>query len=731
MPNVPYQPIPEIQRFGRTITPGTGAGAIHVDTPRFSPEQFGGQVGQALQHFGTVSEETGQELFNRAEAFKKLDNSNDATNAAIDAEKSQTELLNQLKQKEGKNAVDAYDGFDDQLEAIRQAHRARLTNPDAQHEFDIMSRNSQNRLFAQGASYAGTQHRAWTDATNKTAVATAAKNVSLMPTERATIDSRMDDLATTVKQQYADAGLSDDAMAQHVHLDQSTALRGAFERLAQVDPTTAGRLLKSYQDKMEQDDWDAAKQKIDGYYNQVVPRGIVADLMAGRNYSLGDVKVPIERARNAIGGYESDNKYNGKPGPLTAHGHALGRYQVMEEFLPDYLKEAGMAPMTAQEFLNNPGAQDELFTKVFQKRMDQYGSFNEAASRWFTGKSIDEARAKGRHDVFGTNVDRYLANTNARLATTASPIEMTAAGQVQGQKLDPNGEHPLLPQFLDHAIRTQLDINAQKKREMAQEFRDQILHATSTPDKDGRYLQTVDELWADPANKRAWDNLSQPEQTNILARMHNNIVKGYELTPEKEARFMQLKGMLATADGKAKFQDIDLTAEHLPNNLTLQLMQKFHEVKAQWGQDEPSTTHINQAYGTLLNSAGIKKNSDEYYQFVGAAQGAWDAYYEQYKKPPDAQTKAAIGAQLLQEHAASGLSRFWGGKDVMYQTIPDEYREQITKDLTSQYGATPQESQIRREYFTQLYNAMFQEGKGKGDRAAATAPVGPAAPASR
>jgi hypothetical protein len=129
--------------------------------------------------------------------------------------------------------------------------------------------------------------------------------------------------------------------------------------------------------------------------------------------SYGAGVVSMDRAKNAIGTFESGNDYS-SVGPPTKLGRALGRYQVMEKELSGQLKQAGLPSMTSQEFLRDPKAQDKLFETVFGGIMEKRGNFNDAASIWFSGRPV--AEAGGRKDVLGTTVPMYLANTNAILA---------------------------------------------------------------------------------------------------------------------------------------------------------------------------------------------------------------------------------------------------------------------------------------------------------------------------
>lgn len=129
--------------------------------------------------------------------------------------------------------------------------------------------------------------------------------------------------------------------------------------------------------------------------------------------SYGAGPVSIDRAKRAIGTFESGNNYE-SVGPQTHLGRALGRYQVMEKELPRQLKQAGLPPMTPHEFLRDPEAQDKLFENAFGGLMNKYGNFNDTASMWFSGRPA--AEAGNRRDVLGTTVPQYLANTNAILA---------------------------------------------------------------------------------------------------------------------------------------------------------------------------------------------------------------------------------------------------------------------------------------------------------------------------
>src|SRR4051812_5422733 len=102
---------------------------------------------------------------------------------------------------------------------------------------------------------------------------------------------------------------------------------------------------------------------------------------------------------HAIGQIESSNNY----GQVTDSGKgrkALGRYQVMDFNVAPWTQEVLGRSMTPDEFVADPKAQDAVFEKKFGGFADKYGSPQEAASVWFTGRPM--AQGANALDILGT-----------------------------------------------------------------------------------------------------------------------------------------------------------------------------------------------------------------------------------------------------------------------------------------------------------------------------------------
>src|SRR5262245_53704873 len=129
------------------------------------------------------------------------------------------------------------------------------------------------------------------------------------------------------------------------------------------------------------------------------------------------------RRQRAIGGIETP----GQTDPYTAMGRripatgdrAYGRYQVMGANIPQWTQQALGYPMTPQEFLKNPDAQDTVFKHIFGQYVDKYGEQG-AAKAWFAGeKGMNNPNAVDINGMsVGTYGQRYMQGLDPRASIT-------------------------------------------------------------------------------------------------------------------------------------------------------------------------------------------------------------------------------------------------------------------------------------------------------------------------
>ena len=104
-------------------------------------------------------------------------------------------------------------------------------------------------------------------------------------------------------------------------------------------------------------------------------------------------------------------------GPVMEKGsykgdRAYGRYQVMGRNIPVWTEEILGVAMTPEEFLNDRAAQDLVASERLKGYYTQYGSWDDAASAWFTGGPL--SKNKDKSDGYIT-AQQYVDKFNSSL----------------------------------------------------------------------------------------------------------------------------------------------------------------------------------------------------------------------------------------------------------------------------------------------------------------------------
>lgn len=135
--------------------------------------------------------------------------------------------------------------------------------------------------------------------------------------------------------------------------------------------------------------------------------------------SMGDWAAAIRKTESGsfAGNY-------GALGPITRSGdRAYGAYQVMGNNIPSWSKQAFGQSMSKEQFLADPAAQDAIFKQQFGNSVAKYGTPQDAASVWFTGRPMGGS-ADNAKDILGTTGNGYVDKFNNGLkelgATTKS-----------------------------------------------------------------------------------------------------------------------------------------------------------------------------------------------------------------------------------------------------------------------------------------------------------------------
>lgn len=706
MPQVPYNPVPQV-------------GMQSASTPRFqadvSSATFGGNVGAALDNLGGQLRKSGDELFQRGMAMQTLYNQSEAQEADAAYTERAGLLHANYNTLQGKAAVDAYPQYIEELKTTRQQIRDGLSNETSQKLFESASNGTMGRSIFNGAGHAAGENKKYALGASSARVSAIGSQTLSFPEDERAFKAGLVTTETEVRAQAQLMGLSPEATEEAVSLQKSKLHGERIRGLAKREPITAGKMLDEAVKSGEVRGEDIGKLTaiVQQQRNTVGARMISKAVNTGEGVSYGSGIVDIGQAAEAIGTFESGGRYN-LEGIQTKYGRALGKYQVMEKFLPEFLADAGMPPMTKEEFLKSPQAQDQLFTTRFGRYMKETGSFNDAASKWFSGRTM--AQAGNAKDGLGTTVPAYIAGTNAILARNAPLAQKIAKGTELASMQAP--DDPLFPEYVEQRIKTDYDRGIAVKKD--EEFQNrQVIEDGLMGGQSGKLPSTLEELTADPRNAEAWEKLLPSTQRRYLGVLARNAKGDTNWTDQSLRQYQKIKG--EAASDPATFLDFDVVGTDLPNSAKRELINLQGRLKGK-AEADPRVMRALGILGPDLAAAGIeRKNKDEYYQYVGALSDQLQQFSEENKRAPKAEEVKLIGNRLLQQQTSKGW--LWNSKVPTFQVpVPSDEAEKIKIDPAWQkLGITPTEQQVQRIYTRGLYQKLY--GKTAGGEGVSAPPV--------
>jgi len=719
MPQVPYS--------GVTSVVGGGSAPQSRFQANVSAETFGGSVGAALDSLGGQLQRSGNELFERGVAMQTLYNHSEAQEADARYTEEAGKLHADYNSLQGKAAVDAYPSYIDNLKKTRQSIRDGLSNETSQKLFESASNGTMGRSIFNGAGHAAGENKKYALGASGARVSAIGSQTLSFPEDDRSFLKGMETTEAEVRSQAQLLGLSPEATAEAVSMQKSKLWGERVKGMAKQDPMLAGKWLEDGIKKGDIRGEDIGKLSsiVQQQRNTVGARMISQQVMKGEGTKIGQSIVPIEQAQEAIGQFESGGRYN-LEGPEVfdkktgrSRGRALGKYQVMPENLPEWLGEAGMKPMTKEEFLRSPTAQDQLFNFKFGQFMKKHGSFNEAASVWFTGQPMAKAGnvTDAQPGYKGTSAPAYIAGTSAILARNAPLSQKVAEGQRLASTAAP--DDPLFPDYVEMRIKTDNDRQIAIKRDT--EFQNkQVVEDALMGGKDGKLPTTVEELTNTPEKAQAWQDMLPANQRRYMGVLSRNAKGDTNWTDTSLREYQKLKGA-AMAD-PASFLDMDVVSTDLPNSAKRELINLQGRLKGK-AEGDP---RVARALGILspdLVAAGIdKRDKEQFHQFTGALSDQLQQFAEENKRPPKIEEVQLLGRRLLQTQTQPGW--LWNSKTPTFQVpVPTEESEKIkASGEWSKMSITPTPEQIQRIYTRALYQKLYGGTTAK-DAAAPKPPV--------
>lgn len=714
---VPYTPRLEVAPAERPVSP------IHVDAPIGA---FGGDQAAALQRLGQTVGSVGTELFDRANSLQVLNQQAQASEAASAYVTKLGDLHADYTSQQGKNAIDGYQPFVDATETARADTRASLSSPIAQRAYDQETRNMQSRAIWSGSSHLAEQNKQYLSGASNARMDAADNYALAAPTDEASFQAGLKTKQQEVDYQATLHGWSDDVKKDQLQKANDSLYSARIQSLAKSQPFTAQKLLDDATSSGNLSAQSAARlgSFVQTQRYNVGSRQVASNIMAGGDTSLGEQKLPIDRALEAVRANETTAQGNySLIHPAAPNGdHALGAYGVMSKNLPGWLAEAGMPPMTQAQFLQSPEAQDKLVGFKIDQYMKEGGTFNAALNKWFTGSYTPKAGANDGN----MSAPAYVQKANAYLARTASAGELDDHARTVAQKMAPDD-----PGFGDAVSRqTQIQYGNQQRIQKEDEFNNsQLISNALAPGKDGKLPTSVEDLTQDPKVKAAWDGLKWSDQLKYLKVLQGNIKNEYDWTPQTSADYKANVGIAKdparSVDETNQFLQTDFASKPWPwaerkEMLTVQ-KQMFNDKSA-----EPQLGHAFSVIAPMMEDAGLNKTTGDkagYLQFTADFHDVYQSFLDNNKRKPSDDDIKMMGSQIMSKVKEPG--KWWGTNETpLYQIqVPDEARKSIVSAYRQRNGVEPPESIIHSAYVAAQYQQLY--GPKKAQPAKPNVPVNP------
>src|ERR1017187_7925457 len=248
MAQVPYSPVPDVEPSQRSVGPA------NVNAPAAA---FGTDVASAIGGLGKAIEGAGNELFSRAYAMQQLKNEADARDADTNYMIAAGDLHAKYSALEGKDAVDAYPKYAQDLKDQRMQFRGSLTNPQAQKMYDTNSLSTMGRSIFNGAGHAATQNKQYALGTATAQIDLDAKSVEDNPNDEGLFQQKISKTRDNVRTLSGLKGFDVDG-PQEQDLERkavSGIWRSRIEGMAKTDPFGASTFLEAHKTEMVSTDY--------------------------------------------------------------------------------------------------------------------------------------------------------------------------------------------------------------------------------------------------------------------------------------------------------------------------------------------------------------------------------------------------------------------------------------------------------------------------------------------
>jgi hypothetical protein len=699
MPQVPYSGVPDVS-------------AQSIDTPLLrvnaGPATFGGTIAQAIEHLGTTSEKVGGELFDRAVAMQQLRNEAERTQAMADYEQQSNDLYIKFQDKQGKNAIDGWDGYKEEQNKLRQSIRDGMSNDMTRKMFDAQSLSLMNRQLVYGAHHMAAENKKYlSNAAN--ARISSLQDSARYAKEDYEFEENLDGIANEVKSDPAYFGDSEDQIRGIIFKNQSKAWAERIIETAKTDPFRGQDMFdKAVENRvLHSQDWDRARDIVRREMMSSGTRSIGQRVFRDVNDPEGFLQrrapgVRVEginptfatRLHDALAAAEIAN-----PGEraqiesLTRTAAEQARIRAEHEAMPGGVAAhpAALPGTSRHEFGEAADIKEGKVLDWLHQHAGEYGL------EFLKGKT-------------GVNDPGHIQLSGVSPTRTAPTYEVSETQLADRARAAARAERPRDIEFEEAAVRHVIGTYHQN--------RDIEKNAQNS------YIQKIDESWNTAGVPHTINELMErsPEVRSAVEALNPSLRKKLE----KEIFVANKQGAAKSDEDEVKrltgmstdpSQFSDYLNENIYGNkkLVLKDQLKFFKLQQRIKNNAEADPRVSLAMNSIALPDEIRDDRDRRNMFRGALQEMMNQYQAVHKTTPKGQDLQDIAQRLLAYNKAPSGSildmlRF-NRQQLFEMSVPDIDAQRIKNDPL--WGRRklppPSDEQIRRIYIRQQYKQLFEK----------------------
>jgi hypothetical protein len=692
-----------------------------------TPDEFGGQVAQAVGQLGQAGRQVGSELSESGQFLANIQRETDSNNQYANSfSPALRDIYSKYYALQGKDAVDQLPSFQKQIQDLQSQQRDQLKDPLAQHMFDqVSTRRTQMELDGM-SRYADTQNKVYQQQASDGMVKSFQQQAADKWNDPILFNGMLQSVSAERMTHAASIGQPVEYAKAVIAQDVSKMWSDRLSMMANSDPVGAYSMLE------HGEDWSAGGQaqhtdvrsQIDPNLlpsleahllngaKQVLARNVAHGLIYGQGALDPQTLSGATQGQPALTGIVQ--KLEGGTGPngesLTSLKGAQGAMQVMpntaanpgfgvtpaKDNSPAELARVGrdyLGAMTARyqdpaltlaAYNAGPGQVDKWIAQYGDPRTGQISDADFAAkipfaeTRAYVGKGLAMIQQPGARPT--------AMPTTSELATLL-PQKVQQARDV-AERMFPND-----PTFADAvASRTSnygetilAGTRAQQQAAMDTITR---LMIGSAPDGSDR-ITSIDQLMQNPTAKAQWGNLTPEQQVSIQTRLAKP--SNVPLTQEGLNTYYRLRGQAVNDPNAFLKQDLSTLFGQIPENKISELINiqmglgkgdaNQQQKSLDWSRTKGEVDDMLKPMGLGSSAKAGSDESKTTEQFYGKLQTSLEQYHAENNKYPDAVTTRKLAAALLVQGTQgepSILPSWLGGSS----TIPAFQSPDMTKFKT-------------------------------------------------